>query len=253
MRTIAYYLILSYVGFSLAIINIIACFVVSLKHLTLSPSADASARNSRLLKPMILAAIRFLSFATRRLGVCRFQYQGFEKIPHPEPRIYLANHTGLLDAVMLIPRLPNTVCVFKSKLRRNPFLNHIPQALGFMANDGGHQVIRTMQYHLRNGTSVLIFPEGTRTDKPPLNPFKPGFAVTAISTATPVQTILIHNPSSLTGKHHPLLSPPKNPPHHYRFQVGPEIAPLLGESARKFSQRVEFYFRQNLSPDDNYR
>jgi len=43
---------------------------------------------------------------------------------HPEalrgPAVYVANHPGLLDATFILARLPDTICIFKPALIRNP-------------------------------------------------------------------------------------------------------------------------------------
>lgn len=180
-----------------------------------------------------------------RLGHTAFH--DFNPPPDGKPQIYIANHTGMLDALLLMARIPNMTCVFKARLRRNPLLNNIPAAIGFVANDEGTGLVRTMIQQIKSGSSVLIFPEGTRTENPPVEPFKAGFAIVAKHTETAVQTIFIRNPTGMTGKKRPLHAFPDHLPFPYIFNFGPLLTINPDESCRDFTERVEHIFRQELT------
>ena len=237
MKHFWYYFLLTSIGLSLLAINLLG-FVVSL--------LIGKKRCSGLMRPLVLADIRCFRHLIHICQVGNFTLDGIAAPVGSSPRLYVANHSGLLDAVILLDALPNITCVFKAGLRKSIFLSQIPAAIGFLANDDSYGLIRSMVQELESGKNVLIFPEGTRTDTQPINAFKTGFAVIATKAQTPVQTILIDNPTHYSGKGRSLLRPPKQMPFRYHFKLGAEIVPQPGESVRDFSARVENYFRETL-------
>lgn len=238
MTVVAYYILLCFLGLSLLLTNLFGCIC----QLLLGP------RNTkRLVSPVIYAIIHLYRYILHPCKIGKFTFEGFAEHKQNEPRLYVANHTGLLDAPMALPFLPDVVCVFKAKLKKNPFLSQVPGAIGFVANNEGHSLIRRLVIELEGGRSVLIFPEGTRTENPPMNDFKPGFAIIATKAQVPVQTLLIDNPTGFSGKSRSILRPPLNMPIRYHFRIGAEIKPHPKESAREFSDRVEAYFRAELT------
>ncbi len=239
MKTFFYFCLLFLIGLTLLTINLAGHCLL----LLVGPQ-----RCNACLRPIILNTIRFYRRLFARWKVGLFTFEGLDHASGG-PRIYAANHTGLLDAIMLLIALPDAACIFKSKLRRNPFVSRIPAAIGFFANDEGYGLIRSIIRQLDEGSSVLIFPEGTRSDQSGcLNAFKTGTALVAIKSGRPVQTILIENPHGVTGKQRSLFNPPPGMPFRYHFRRGPELRPEPGETARAFTARAEACFREELWP-----
>ncbi len=132
---------------------------------------------------MIESLLRSLSlFAARCLTGARVTWLNGE--PAPGQRIYCANHTSHLDALLLMASLPEP-------LRKNTR----PVAAAEYWNAGGlrrfcaQRVFRTVLIEregrplnpleaafqaLRQGDSLILFPEGTRGPGGALQPLKPG-------------------------------------------------------------------------------
>jgi len=81
----------------------------------------------------------------------------------PPGTLIIANHPGLLDAPLLLGRLPGVVPIVKRSLLRNPFMAPAIYAADYVTNDDGYQMVEECVRRLRAGESVLVFPEGTRT------------------------------------------------------------------------------------------
>ena len=79
-----------------------------------------------------------------------------------------------------------------------------------------------------------------------LLPFKMGFALVAVLTRSPVQTVIITANSNYLGKGWPLFKRPAFPL-RYSFRLGRRFQPEPGEDAKSFGGRVENYFRERLS------
>ncbi len=154
------------------------------------------------LAPVIAGIIRryFIIWVgwMRVSGLIRINWRGFADESMRRPAVLVANHPSLLDAVFLLSRLPGAVCVFKSKLLRNPFLAPAAIMAGYPMGDVGPDFIRTSVRSLVAGRTLLIFPEGTRTASGAvLNPVKPGFALIAAKAGVPVQLVTIRANRSL--------------------------------------------------------
>ena len=92
---------------------------------------------------------------------------------------------------------------------------------------------------LRDGGQLVVFPEGTRTTRRPLNPFHASFTLIARRAAAPIQTVFIDTDSPYLGKGWPLW---RLPPLPIRFSVrlGQRFAPADDHWA--LSNEIEAYF-----------
>jgi 1-acyl-sn-glycerol-3-phosphate acyltransferase len=155
--------------------------------------------------------------------------------------ILVANHPSLLDAVILAALVPNVCCIMKSKLGANPILCGQSKLAGYVHNKSGSGLIKTCASRIREGSNMLIFPEGTRS-KGQLGSCKRGFALLSQITGRPIQTILITASCPFLGKEWPLF---KMPPFPVRFQLqlGDKFSIRAGEDVKAFGRRVEDYLR----------
>lgn len=163
--------------------------------------------------------------------------------------IVAANHPCLLDAVLLVSQLPKAVCLMKGSLARNIVLSGTARLAGYIHNKSGLGLVKQCEERLKEGASLLVFPEGTRTLGGKLLPFKMGFALVAVSTQSPVQTILITADSNYLGKGWPFFRKPVFPV-RYSLRLGRRFRPEPGEAAKNFGWTVEKYFRETLSKND---
>lgn len=216
--------------------------------LATQPLPDSPKRQAWSRRVMIRLLKTFIG-AIEAGGVGRVRFQGVREAIPEGPCLIVANHTGLLDALFLLTELPDVVCVFKSSLRRSPFFCGVIRENDFIANDEGLDLLHAMNNALALGKRVLVFPEGTRTEKPPLNKFKAGFALVARRANAPVHTLIIRNSCGLLGKGGGLLRRYATP-FSYTFTPGPTFEVEEDEKATHFSQRMEAFFRNELSPQD---
>lgn len=167
-------------------------------------------------RPAVREAIRriFLCWIgwLRVMGLVRVNWSGFDSLSLARPTVCVANHPGLLDAVFLLSRLPDAVCIFKRGMLRNPLL--APPALmgGYTWSMGGPDFVRTAVGEISAGRNLLIFPEGTRTAAGvALNPLKPGFALIASRAGAPIQVIVIRSSRDLLPRGRAWWSVPQFP------------------------------------------
>ncbi len=155
------------------------------------------------------------------------------------------NHPSLIDAVILLSIVPNTVCIMRASLIESPFLGGAARLAGFVPNDKGPALIRHGIDKIRAGENLLIFPEGTRTVAQAINSFKHGFALIAKKTDAPIQTVFIEREGRYLSKGIALLSFAR-PPFRFRLHLGELFRAAPDESAQQLSARLERYFREHL-------
>lgn len=116
------------------------------------------------------------------LWVCgvKTQVRGKENLDPGVPRIYLSNHQSYFDIFALLACLPvQFKFVMKAELMRIPLLGPAMRRAGYIGieRDDPRKAIQGMNEaarKARDGASILVFPEGTRSVDGQLQPFKPG-------------------------------------------------------------------------------
>ncbi len=133
-------------------------------------------------------------------GVVRVRWHGFTE-PLTSGTVYIANHPTLIDAPLLLARLPDTICIFKPALMRNPAIGPPAVMAGYLAGETGVDLVRQIAEKIALGRSLLVFPEGTRTAPGlVLGTVKPGFALIAARAQAPVQLIEIRSTPELVRR-----------------------------------------------------
>jgi len=153
--------------------------------------------------------------------------------------IVVANHPSMLDALMLVARLPRSACIMKASLMRNPFLGPGARLARYIRNDTPRGLIRLAVADLRQGGQLVLFPEGTRTTQRPLNPFRPGVTMIAKLADAPIQTVFIDTDSPYLGKGWPLWRLPPLPI-VFTVRLGRRFEPCADHAA--LLAEIEAYF-----------
>jgi 1-acyl-sn-glycerol-3-phosphate acyltransferase len=205
------------------------------------------AAGARLGRRAIMAGFRgYLGFL-QLFCACRFDLASLDRLRGEVPLILVANHPSLLDAVMIVSRLPDAACVMKSALLDNPLFGAAARLARYIRNDAPLGMILQARDELRRGAHLLIFPEGTRTPSFPVGPCLPSAGMIAERSGIPVQALLIEMSSPYLGKAWPLLQPPALPL-RCRIRLGRRFAPPA--DALAFAAELETHFRSELGAAD---
>jgi 1-acyl-sn-glycerol-3-phosphate acyltransferase len=159
------------------------------------------------------------------------------------PLILAPNHPCLIDALLILTRHPNIVCVMKSALMKNVFLGAGSRLARYVRNDSSRQMIKESVAHLRDGGVLLLFPEGTRTTRAPINSLVGSVGLIAKHANVPVQTLVIETDSPFLSKGWPLFRRPELPI-TYRVRLGRRFDPPTDVPA--FTAELDRYYRQEL-------
>ncbi|MEO8525311.1 MAG: lysophospholipid acyltransferase family protein [Caldimonas sp.] len=179
-----------------------------------------------------------------RLGMMRIDSSALDALrDEPGGLIVAANHPTMLDALVVVARLPRGACIMKAELLRNVFLGAGARLARYIRNDSGRGMVRDAVDCLKEGGQLVLFPEGTRTVRRPINDFKAGITLIAHLAKVPIQTVIIKSESPYLTKGWPLLRPPPGPVVIHvrlgeRFAHEPDHRALL--------RRLEGYFTREL-------
>ncbi len=122
---------------------------------------------------------------------------GLDRLVRGHPYIFAANHVSLFDIPALVGALPQHHFVAKSELFKIPVFGPGIRAVGTIPIERNNQKAAFGAYtvaagRIRDGSSVVVFPEGTRGTSYPVRPFKKGPFVLAIKAQVPVVPCLVY-------------------------------------------------------------
>lgn len=177
-------------------------------------------------------------------GVMRLSYDSIDALNRDAGLIIAPNHPTALDALLVVARVPRGVCIMRASLMQNPFLGAGARLARYIRNDPPAGLVRGAVANLQAGGQLVMFPEGTRTVTPPVNPFLPGLTLIAHKAGVPIQTVIVETTTGYLGKGWPVWKPPHFPM-VYHVRLGERFAPEADYQG--LSQKLEDYFRRELS------
>lgn len=123
---------------------------------------------------------------------------GTENIPRDRAVIFAANHSGTYDIPVLHAKLPIQFrWISKRVLFSIPFVGWGMTMAGYIAIDldgdarAAVKSITKAAEKIKNGTSVLLFPEGTRNTTDSLLDFKSGAFILAVKSGAPIIPVAV--------------------------------------------------------------
>lgn len=179
------------------------------------------------------------------LGLMKLDIQALDALEADGGLIIAANHPSMLDAMLLVARIPRGICIMRGSLMRNPFLGAGAKLARYIRNDPAHGMLRSCVTNLRAGGQLVLFPEGTRTIRPPVNEFRPGMTLIAHMAQVPIQTVIIETDSPYLGKDWPIWRLPPFPV-VFRVRLGQRFSPQANHAA--LLRQIEAHFVQELRP-----
>ena len=191
----------------------------------------------------IMSGFRLYAWSLSVTGTYRLDLRGIDSLRGGPPVILAPNHPCLIDALLILTRHPNIVCVMKSALMRNVFLGSGARLARYVRNDSSRHMIKESVAHLREGGVLLLFPEGTRTTRAPINSLVGSVGLIAKHAQVPVQTLVIETDSPYLSKGWPLFRRPELPI-TYRVRLGRRFDPP--EDVAAFTAELDRYYRAEL-------
>lgn len=185
--------------------------------------------------------------ACKKYGI-DLQVTGLENIP-PDPVVYVSNHQGYCDILAFLAAMPGRSAGFVAKEE----LSKIPLYGKWIARvrsvfipredaRGSLRAIEEAMKNLKEGFSMVVFAEGTRSLGPNMGEFKKGSLRLATKTGVPVV------PVSIDGTYRAFEEEGRLRPATVRFHIHPaiETKELSRPEANELTARVERIIREKL-------
>lgn len=148
---------------------------------------------------------RWIRWILKGCGV-RVETEGTEHVDPERPQVFMSNHQSVWDVAAIIATVPVSFrFVAKKEVLRLPFI-------GWAARGGGHVIVdrgdneqavaslKRAARRIRDGTNVIIYPEGTRSESGHLRGFKSGGFHLAIESGVPVVPVTVSGSHRITPK-----------------------------------------------------
>ncbi|GIE77347.1 1-acyl-sn-glycerol-3-phosphate acyltransferase [Actinoplanes philippinensis] len=144
-----------------------------------------------------LYSCAWASFYVYICPLWRLSVRHRDRLPWRGPAVLVANHASLIDILVLFALFRPFKYVSKQEIFRVPVIGWNMRLNGYvpLVRGSGASVRRMMELcdaHLRAGSPLMIFPEGTRTSDGALQRFKNGAFDLAVRHDVPVFPIAVH-------------------------------------------------------------
>jgi 1-acyl-sn-glycerol-3-phosphate acyltransferase len=192
---------------------------------------------------IIMRAFRIFLKGVNLTGRLRCDTSELDALKRDAGLVIVPNHPSLIDVLLITSRLPRITCIMKTELKDNIFLAGGARLARYIRNDSAKSLVRQSVEEIRRGSQLLVFPEGTRTVRQPVNAFRGGFALIAKHAGVPVQTVFIEDDSDFLHKGWPFF---KRPPQPVRYRVCLGKRFRVGKDVKVFTSELENYFRTEL-------
>jgi len=150
--------------------------------------------------------------------LCRFSgiqvtITGMENILRDRAQIFVVNHQSFFDIFAISGYLPVQIrWVAKASLFRIPFVGWSMKAAGYISVDRSNKkkayqsFVATVE-KVKQGYSIVIFPEGTRSEDGSIGPFKKGSHLLAIRAKAPMVPVTLIGTGNIIKKNSLVIKP----------------------------------------------
>lgn len=140
------------------------------------------------------------SWLTCHLALCPVKVRGRENIDRSKSYVFVSNHQGAFDIFLIYGYLGVPVkWVMKAGIAQIPFVGAACRAAGFIFVDNSTsraavQSLVEAEHSLKNGASIIVFPEGSRTYDGKMIRFKKGAYQMAVDQHLSIIPITLNGP-----------------------------------------------------------
>ena len=176
---------------------------------------------------------------------------GLENIRPDNSYIYMCNHQSNFDIPVLLAFLPVQFrWLAKAELFKIPVFGQGMRGAGYISIDRSDQEsafrsIREAARKIKNGVSVMIFPEGTRSKDGKIKTFKKGGFVLAVDSGIPIVPVIIKGTYAIMSKGRLRITPG---PVDLEIQKPIETCGYTRESKEALMDRVKTVMWEHFDP-----
>ena len=228
-----------HVGFTLLGVMCLGYSVLAIPLRALLPRTLGQRIGRRCIAGIFRSFLRMLVL----MRACRFDLAELDALKGCPAMVIAPNHPSLLDAVMILSRLPDAACIMKADIVNSVFFGSGSRLAGYIRNMPLRTMVQMAVADLHQGSHLLLFPEGTRTTRFPVSALQGTVGLIAKKADVPVQTVFIETNSRFLGKGWSVLWTPEMPV-TYRIRLGKRFDPP--QQTAHFARELEQYFQSEL-------
>ena len=215
---------------------LLQCFIVVLHLLPIGKARCKAWFHQAIYGFTRLFLATMFTTRTRRLN------PGGEKFE--QPAIIIANHQSFIDILLLLSTTPKLVMVTNSWVWHSPFFGRIVRYAGFFHTADGYETLaESLREELAAGYSVVIFPEGTRSEDCTIRRFHKGAFHLAGQLGVDIVPVLIYGAGHISSKRQSFYIKRGD----LASLILPRIAPdesRFGQDARERAKAVRYYMAE---------
>lgn len=146
----------------------------------------------------------FIRLFLKSMYMADIKYQQMERIDLKTPSVIIANHQSFVDILLLLSLSPKIVMVTKGWVWRSPILGPIVRYAGcYTIEDGYEKLAESLSPLVKAGYSVVVFPEGTRSEDCEIKRFHKGAFYLAEKLQLKISSIVIYGTGLISSKKQP--------------------------------------------------
>lgn len=167
--------------------------------------------------------------------------ENFEK-----PAVLVCNHQSGLDNFVMMMMHPKIIVLTNDKVRSAPVSGAVVRMADYYSvSDGAENTMEKMSEKMKQGYSIVIFPEGTRSSNGNMKRFHKGAFLLAEQLGADILPVMIHGTGYTLSKGDMMLKDG-----HINIRFLPRIKPdddTFGANYTERSKRVGKYFRATFN------
>ncbi|MDD3221827.1 MAG: 1-acyl-sn-glycerol-3-phosphate acyltransferase [Clostridia bacterium] len=162
-------------------------------------------RKAQLSQSFVVGAFKIIL----KISGTTIHVTGLENVPEDTPVLYVGNHRSYYDIVTCYTLVKNnTGFISKKEMEKIPCISRWMRYLNcqFLDRENVREGLKTILSCIdlvKNGTSIFLFPEGTRNLGGEMLPFKEGGFKIALKTGCPIVPVAIYNTENIFETHLP--------------------------------------------------
>jgi 1-acyl-sn-glycerol-3-phosphate acyltransferase len=185
-------------------------------------------------------------FVIRRIPGVQFNYENLSGETFEKPSVIISNHQSHLDLECLMMLTPRLVILTNDWVWNSPFFGRLVKYADFYpVSNGIENSIKQLSERVRNGYSIVVFPEGTRSADSSILRFHRGAFYLAEMLNLDILPVFIHGAGDVLSKNDFMLRPGS-----INVQVHPRISPddiRYGKDYAARTKQIRQYYRQTFS------
>jgi 1-acyl-sn-glycerol-3-phosphate acyltransferase len=166
----------------------------------------------------------------------------FEKLNPQEPKILVANHSSFLDILVILMLHPKTIIMVKKWVYQSPVFGLFIRYAGYLfIEEGVNHNAEIVKERIKEGYSIAIFPEGSRSDDGVMKRFHKGSFLLAQELNVKIQPVLILGTHEVNAKNDFMINAGE-----IHVRVLEETKHMEEETYQAYTKRIQHTMREEM-------